>query len=71
MNAVVNHKGQVTIPKKLRDELGFEPGTAIEFEVTKDKRILMSKADRSPFTRIRGRASIKLGTEEIMKLMRN
>lgn len=31
--SVVSEKGQVTIPKRLREELGIAPGTALEFEV--------------------------------------
>lgn len=30
-------KGQVVIPKSLRDELGFTPGTEIEFERNGDR----------------------------------
>lgn len=31
MNAVVSEKGQVTIPKRLRDRLGIRPGQVLEF----------------------------------------
>jgi AbrB family looped-hinge helix DNA binding protein len=31
MKAKVSEKGQVTIPKRLRDRLGIEPGDVIEF----------------------------------------
>lgn len=30
--AVVSEKGQVTIPKGIRDVLGINPGTVLEFE---------------------------------------
>jgi len=29
---VVSEKGQVTIPKQLRDRLGIQPGEVLEFE---------------------------------------
>jgi len=32
MNAIVSEKGQVTIPKKLREQLGLEPGVILDFE---------------------------------------
>lgn len=32
MKSQVGEKGQVTIPKRLRDSLGIGPGTSLEFE---------------------------------------
>jgi len=32
MNATVSEKGQVTIPKKMREKLGLKPGQVLEFE---------------------------------------
>lgn len=32
MKGIVGEKGQVTIPKRLRDSLGLEPGTVLDFE---------------------------------------
>ena len=32
MKTTVSEKGQVTIPKRLRDRLGLRPGTVIDFE---------------------------------------
>jgi AbrB family looped-hinge helix DNA binding protein len=32
MRASVSEKGQVTIPKALRDKLGLRPGSVIEFD---------------------------------------
>ncbi len=31
MNAVLSEKGQITIPKKLRDDLGLLPGSVLDF----------------------------------------
>lgn len=32
MKSTVSEKGQITIPKRLRDRLGLRPGTVLEFE---------------------------------------
>lgn len=33
--ATITSKGQITIPKKIREKLGLKPGDKIEFEVEK------------------------------------
>lgn len=43
MKAVVSEKGQVTIPKKLRDRLGIRHGQVLEFE-TRDGLLIGRKA---------------------------
>jgi AbrB family looped-hinge helix DNA binding protein len=43
MKATVSEKGQVTIPKALRDRLGIRPGQILEFE-TADGRLIARKA---------------------------
>ena len=32
MKTTVSEKGQITIPKRLRDRLGLRPGTILDFE---------------------------------------
>jgi len=35
----VTRKGQVTIPKRIRDYLRIEPGSLVDFEVISDRRV--------------------------------
>ena len=66
-------KGQVTIPKRVRDHLGLKPGSSVEFEVTADGRVVIvprSKRPRSRFAKLVGTATVKLTTDEIMALTR-
>ncbi|MCI0668761.1 MAG: AbrB/MazE/SpoVT family DNA-binding domain-containing protein [Methylococcaceae bacterium] len=67
------------IPKKIRDVLGFAPGSAVEFDVDEEGRIFIRKADekhsrrmprRDRFDRARGRATITCRTDELMRLLR-
>jgi len=36
MLATVTDKGQVTVPKEIRDQIGIEPGSRLDFEVQDD-----------------------------------
>ena len=68
-------KGQVTIPKPIRDRLGLGPGSAVEFEIAEDGRVILSRANqtapaRNRFERLRGRATVGLSTDQIMALTR-
>jgi AbrB family looped-hinge helix DNA binding protein len=42
MKTTVSEKGQITIPKRLRDRLGLPPGTVLDFEET-DGRLVGRK----------------------------
>jgi len=74
MTTNVTSKGQVTIPKPIRDRLGIEPGNAVDFQLAPDGRIVLVKVDgdrpASRFAGLRGRAGAGLSTEEIMALTR-
>lgn len=39
----VSRKGQVTVPKPVRDHLGIQPGSAVEFEVTHSGDVVLRK----------------------------
>jgi AbrB family looped-hinge helix DNA binding protein len=68
-------KGQVTVPKNVRDFLGIGPGSKVTFELTPKGDVLLRPARaraarRSPFAKVRGSATVKMRTDEIMKLTR-
>ncbi len=71
----VTEKGQITIPKELRDALGIGAGTEVEFERRKDT-IVVRKAKAGSTRgerlvgRMRGRGDIEMTTDEIMALTR-
>ena len=72
----VTEKGQVTIPKELRDALGIGAGTEVEFERRKDT-IVVRKSDVGPTRgqqlaeRLGGRGDVEMTTDEIMALTRS
>jgi AbrB family looped-hinge helix DNA binding protein len=71
----VTEKGQVTIPKELRDALGIGAGTEVEFERLDDTIVVRKLAGRSTrgrqlVERLRGRGDVAMTTDEIMALTR-
>ncbi len=71
----VSEKGQVTIPKDLRDALGIGAGTEVVFERRGADAVLRKVADQpsrgqSLVDRLRGRGDVAMTTDEIMALTR-
>ena len=48
-------KGQVTIPKDIRDALGIRPGDKVRFDLQGGERAVLPKAEPSKMTDILGR----------------
>ncbi len=69
----VTTKGQVTIPRDVREALGISPETEIDF-VEDGGRFYIVKTEEprvtGKFRKLRGIASAKMSTDEIMSLTR-
>lgn len=69
-------KGQVTIPKRMRDHLGVKAGAAIDFTINIAGEVVIvakGKRSKSVFAKIRGSAKGKgpnMTTDQIMALTR-
>jgi AbrB family looped-hinge helix DNA binding protein len=74
MSTTVTSKGQVTIPKAVRELLGIGPGTKVDFHRTSDGNVFIVKADApktlNRFQKLRGHAGKGLDTDAIMALTR-
>ncbi|MEI1248501.1 MULTISPECIES: AbrB/MazE/SpoVT family DNA-binding domain-containing protein [Rhizobium] len=74
MATTVTAKGQVTIPKRVRDLLGIVPGSRVDFHRAADGSVVLTRADHkrpaSRFEKLRGHAGKGLGTDAIMALTR-
>jgi AbrB family looped-hinge helix DNA binding protein len=74
MAVKVNSKGQVTIPKPIRDALGIGPGSQVDFRKAADGSVMIERIDDpQPFNRFakaRGSAGPGMTTDELMALLR-
>jgi antitoxin PrlF len=79
MATTLTSKGQVTIPKRIRDAMQLLPGTPVEFSVNAAGEVVLhpprpAKGRRAPprdrFDAVRGRADVPWRTDELMRLLR-
>lgn len=67
-------KGQVTIPKAVRERLGLVPGMEVEFQMESDGRVTVRPAGggqpASRFAALRGSLDTPMSTDEILALTR-
>jgi antitoxin PrlF len=79
MATTLTSKGQVTIPKRIRDALQLLPGTAVEFSVNAGGEVVLHpprpakgarRVRKDRFDAVRGRAEVPWRTDELMKLLR-
>jgi len=73
VSTTLTSKGQVTIPKPVRDHLGLKSGAAVSFELNAAGEVVLRPVVRRPksrFGKLRGRATVKMRTEDILRLTR-
>jgi antitoxin PrlF len=76
MSTTMTIKGQVTIPKQIRESLGLKPGAQLDFAVNRDGDVVLHRTDISTirkadrFEAARGRADVKWRTQDLMALLR-
>ena len=76
MPTTLTSKGQVTIPKRIRDALHLAPGSAVDFAVNRDGDVVIHKVGTRPsskpdrFEAARGKADVHWRTDDLMALLR-
>ncbi|MBM3668458.1 MAG: AbrB/MazE/SpoVT family DNA-binding domain-containing protein [Actinobacteria bacterium] len=70
MEYKISSKGQVTLPKSVRDALGIEPGDQLEFEVRGNEFVGRKKRTKVDWSQFRGILADGRSTDEIMRELR-
>lgn len=73
--STMTSKGQVTIPKNIREALGLKPGSEVIFDVSADGAVVVRGEPRAAGTKdrfeaVRGKADIAWRTDDLMRLLR-
>ena len=73
MKSAISEKGQVTIPKAVRERLGLRPGTLIEFRAEEGKLVGTKAVPEDVFRKWRGRGRLprNLSVDEYLRRTRD
>ena len=70
MKAKVAERGQVTIPKRLRDQMGIRAGTVLEFSEEQGRLIAVKAESLDAIDRFYGQLGRGRRTEEVIQELR-
>lgn len=68
--ARLTSKGQVTIPREVRERLGLEPGTEVSFEVEGETVLMRRHVESEAIARWAGVLEIPEGVDEFLDAAR-
>ena len=67
---LITTKGQVTIPKELRDQFGLHPGEMVEFVVENGAVVVRKRADHVHLRNWVGALPLDVGVDEFVDELR-
>jgi AbrB family looped-hinge helix DNA binding protein len=70
MKATVAERGQITIPKVLREQLGIHPGTILEFTEENGRLVAVKVMPEDPVDRVYGCLGTGIQTDSLIAELR-
>lgn len=70
MKTTVSEKGQITIPKPLRERLGLRKGQVLDVREDRGKLVMTKSAFVEPFQKYYGVLRLGMTSDEIMRELR-
>lgn len=70
MKTIVSEKGQITIPKPLRDRLGIRPGQVLDFAEERGRLVATKAVPENPVGAVYGILRLNRRTDEVIRTLR-
>jgi antitoxin PrlF len=70
MKTTVSEKGQITIPKALRDRLGIHSGQVLEVHEERGRLVMTKRVSQDAFDEFYGILAVDRSTDELIEEMR-
>ncbi len=70
MKATVSEKGQVTVPKPLRERLDIRPGDELDFTEEGGRLVALKSSREDPVDSVYGSVDLGRSTDEIIRELR-
>jgi len=70
MKTRVSEKGQITIPKALRDRLGIRTGQTLEMSEERGRLVAWKVSQRDPVESVYGVLKLGASTNAVMRMLR-
>jgi AbrB family looped-hinge helix DNA binding protein len=70
MRSTVSERGQITIPKTLRDKLGIAPGQVLDFSIEGSRLVAAKAAHRDPVDAVYGILEAPGSTDDFLAAIR-
>ena len=70
MKSRITERGQITIPKELRDRLGIRPGQVVDFAEEGGRLVVTRRAGDDPVEAVYGILALDRSTDELMATLR-
>ena len=70
MKSIVSEKGQVTIPKRLRDRLGIRAGEVLDFEEEQGRLVARKASPTDPVDAVYGIVTLDRPVDDLLAELR-
>jgi antitoxin PrlF len=70
MHSFISQKGQITVPKRLRERLGIRAGDRLEFAEERGRIVVSKTADRDPVSAVYGILALGHSSDDALRELR-